>query len=79
MVMSVDRMANRQDILIFVQRMDEIDRPRNKILDLLNSLLIGSNERLYPLIELSSKMIKEGRFRGLDEIAALLNQGMNST
>jgi len=80
MVRSVDRMANRQYILIFVQRMDEIDQARNTILDLLNSLLIGSNERLYPLIELSSKVIKEGRCGGLDEIVALLlNQGMNST
>jgi hypothetical protein len=79
MVRSVARMANRQYILIFVQRMDEIDQARNKILDLLNSLLIGSNKRLYPLIELSSKVIKEGRCGGLDEIVALLNQGMNST
>ena len=52
--------------------LDGIDELRNRILDELNSLLAKSGEPTFPLIELSSRILKKGE-RGPRGLAPLLD------
>ncbi len=73
MLMDLGRQGNGQIIKSTVQRMNNIDKKRNEIINLLNHL-IPDNDKHLEQIELSSSIIKTHHFGGADLIARHLDK-----
>lgn len=67
MLLNLGHKGDKVKIRKAVNDMDLIDKKRNDIIIILNSLLVGTNKSL-DLIELSSKIIKEGKIGGAEVI-----------